>query len=83
MGEAQEYDLGNPANLILIYTEASAHRYICNNLNYLAFTVRPNEQDFSFLANFLNSPSLKALIDVSGRSKGGNLKPHYFSSPPP
>lgn len=42
---------------------ATAHRYICNNLNYLAFTVRPNEPDFNFLSSFLNSPSLKALID--------------------
>lgn len=45
--------------------QATAHRYICNNLNYLAFTVRPNEPDFNFLSSFLNSPSLKALIDVS------------------
>lgn len=43
---------------------ATAHRYICSNLNNLANSVEPNKQDFNFLQLFLNSPALKELIDV-------------------
>lgn len=42
---------------------ATAHRYICSNLNNLANAVEPNQQDFKFLQIFLNIPALKELID--------------------
>lgn len=42
---------------------ATAHKYICNNLNALADAVHPNPQDLRFLNYFLNNPALKELID--------------------
>jgi hypothetical protein len=48
-----------------IFFQATAHRYICNNINNLANAVQPNEPDIRFLNFFLNNPALKGLIDVS------------------
>jgi geranylgeranyl pyrophosphate synthase len=44
---------------------ATAHKYICNNLNNLANSVQPDKKDLSFLENFLKNPALKELIDVT------------------
>jgi hypothetical protein len=44
---------------------ATAHNYICNNLNNLANSVQPtDENEFHFLEYFLTNPALKNLIDV-------------------
>lgn len=43
---------------------ATAHRYICNNLNNLQNAVQPNQQEFQFLEYFLTNPALKELIDT-------------------
>ena len=43
---------------------ATAHQYICSNLDNLTDSVEPNKQKFKFLQVFLNSPALKELIDV-------------------
>lgn len=43
---------------------ATAHRYICNNLNNLQNAVQPDQQEFQFLEYFLMNPALKDLIDA-------------------
>ncbi len=57
---------------------ATAHNYICNNLDNLANSVQPDENEFRFLEYFLTNPALKNLIDVFDtilNKQDLNLKP--------
>lgn len=43
---------------------ATAHNYICDNLDHLADSVQANDNEFRFLEYFLTNPALKNLIDA-------------------